>query len=94
MSKGSKIVPVRVPPLFLAAIDAAIVEANKNRKGEPYTRSSWILSACSSKLDHNSRGKKKPVRSNVQVAVDAVKSVLEVAAQAGVTVAAVKSALE
>lgn len=58
MSQGSPIVPIRIPPLQLAAIDAAIASANKSTKGEPYTRSSWILFAIQDKMEHLARGKK------------------------------------
>jgi hypothetical protein len=55
MSKGSKIVGVRVPPIFLAACEAAIARANRTTKEEPYTMSSWILAAMSRQLQHLSR---------------------------------------
>jgi len=70
MSKGSKITPVRIPPLLLAAIHEAIRSANKTRKAEPYTMSSWILTAIDEKLNHNLRSRSKVSRSRFERAID------------------------
>ena len=59
MSKGSPIVPVRVPPLFLHLLKQAVIKGNRKRRGAPYTLSSWILTACREKLDHLERSSKK-----------------------------------
>lgn len=59
MSKGSPIVPIRIPPLLLAEIDRLLKSANKNRKEAPYTRTSWILYAVTAKIDHIKRSNKK-----------------------------------
>lgn len=63
MSKGSKIIPIRLSDLYLAALDRAIVSANKRVKGEPYDRSSWIRKALTEKLDHLARRPKRKPKS-------------------------------
>lgn len=66
MSAGSPIVPIRIPPLFLAAIDRAIESANKTTKEQPYTRTSWILLCVATKLDHLARSKKSKAKKRQQ----------------------------
>jgi len=55
MSKGSKVVPVRVPPLLLSMMDKTIVRLNKRRKDAPFTRSSFLLTCVLDKFDHLER---------------------------------------
>ena len=57
MSKGSKVVPVRIPDELLAEIESAIESANYHTKGEIYTVSSWIRKQLEMKL-HNLRRSK------------------------------------
>lgn len=64
MSKGSKIIPIRMSDMYLDALDAAVRRANRTTRGEPYDRSSWIRKAITEKLDHllrSSRRKPKQV---------------------------------
>jgi hypothetical protein len=58
MSKGSPVVPVRIPAELLAVIDATVSRVNVKTRGEPYTRSSWILAAIRDRLAHMERAKK------------------------------------
>lgn len=57
MSKGSKIVPVRIPDELLDQIEAAIQSANFHTKGEIYTVSSWIRKQLEMKLHNLNRSK-------------------------------------
>jgi len=64
MSNNSPIVSIRVPPLWLAAIDAEIQRVNARRKNRsPITRTTWILEACAQRMNHLSRSKRpsKPI---------------------------------
>lgn len=59
---NSQVIPIRIPPLLLAAIDQQIKETNRKFTKNPYNRSSWILKAVSEKLSHGLRsGKSKKV---------------------------------
>jgi hypothetical protein len=59
MSKGSPIVPIRFADAeLLAQIDAAVDSSVINRKDEPWTRTSFILSAVREKLAHMERARK------------------------------------
>lgn len=58
MSKGSPIVLLRVKQEVLDQIDAAVARSVDTRHDEPYTRSSWIMSAILAKLDHPARAKR------------------------------------
>lgn len=64
MSKGSRIVPVRVPRDLEIRIAAAIASANQSTKEEPYTLSEWIRKAVVEKLDHLERSKRKKTKSS------------------------------
>ena len=64
MSKGSPIVPLRIPAELLARIDEAIKSANHNRAEAEYNRTSWILHAISEKLAKRQRSnspRKRPL---------------------------------
>jgi len=50
MSKGTRVVPVRIPPELLNAVDEQIKASNPRRQGEPWTRSQFILDAIAEKL--------------------------------------------
>jgi hypothetical protein len=69
MANGSPIVPIRIPPLFLAMIDKSIASANRTRKLEPYNRSSWILNCIQDRLEKldRSKGRKRKKRNERQV---------------------------
>ena len=55
MSKGTKIVPIRVPPELLEKIDHAVFFSTDHRKEGAWTRSSWIVQAIKDKLAHAAR---------------------------------------
>lgn len=59
MSKGSKIVPIRIPEDLLEQILVRIASANVQRSEEPYTMSSWIIKCIRDRLDHNTRSRRK-----------------------------------
>jgi len=58
MSAGSQIVPIRIPAPLLQRIEKAMEMCNLHAKGEPYTRSSWILSCVLERLDKPMRRKR------------------------------------
>lgn len=55
MSKGTKMVALRIPPEIDKALSAVIQRTNKKRKAEEYTRTAWILKAITEKLAHLGR---------------------------------------
>jgi hypothetical protein len=59
MSKGSRIVGIRVEADLEAAIETAIASANYHSRIEPHTLSSWIKAAIREKLAHIQRSKRK-----------------------------------
>jgi hypothetical protein len=61
MSKGSQIVPVRIPAELLGLVDDAVARSAHTRKNGPWTRSSFILAAIEEKLNKMARssGKKQ-----------------------------------
>lgn len=64
MSKGSPIIPVRVPAGLLEDIEVAIAARNAHASGAPWTRSDFFLIALREKLgkmERSRRGKKKSV---------------------------------
>lgn len=58
MSKGSPIVPLRIPEEVLAEIDAKVSRSLASGN-DPHTRSSWILAAIREKLAHLKRGNRR-----------------------------------
>jgi len=61
MSKGNVIVPIRIPPTELAAIDEQIKRSLGKRKAGDYNRTSWIIQAIREKLNHLARSNPKDV---------------------------------
>lgn len=59
MSKGSKIVQVRVPDDLLKRIEEHVSSLQLNARGEPPTVSSYIRKAIEEKLAHRERSRKK-----------------------------------
>lgn len=59
MSKGSKIVPVRIPDELYELMQHAIICINERRREEPYDVSSFIRMCIRHKLDHRIRSKRK-----------------------------------
>lgn len=58
MSKGNRIVAIRLSADTIEKIDEAIVSANRMRRDAPYDFSSWIRAAIAEKLAHRGRSKK------------------------------------
>lgn len=58
MSKGSPIVPIRIPAELLALVDEQIASSNTRRGDEPWTRSAFIIAAIKEKLDKMERSRK------------------------------------
>lgn len=50
MSKGSPIIPIRIPAEVLASMDLTIVQRNTYTHNEPWSRSSFIISAIKDKI--------------------------------------------
>jgi len=63
MSKGSKIVPVRIPAKLLGQIYTLIAQRNLKSKEEPWTTSAFVLCAIREKLDHSQRSRGRRRRS-------------------------------
>lgn len=63
MSKGSKIVPVRIPDRLFSAIVDAMEAANRTRFEEPYVLSTYVRKCLVDKLDHLQRSKKRARKS-------------------------------
>jgi hypothetical protein len=64
MSKGSKIVGVRIPAELLGLMDEVIARSVDTRRDGPWTRSSFILKAIEEKLAKMARSagrRKSPV---------------------------------
>lgn len=61
MSKGSRVVTLRLTPELETQVLAAIGRANNRTQDEPYGISTWIAKAIREKLDHLNRkpGRKK-----------------------------------
>jgi len=55
MSKGSQIVPVRIPAELLVLVDRVIARSVDTRRDGPLTRSSFILAAIEEKLEKMAR---------------------------------------
>jgi hypothetical protein len=61
MSKGSQIVPVRIPVELLGLVDEVVARSVHTRKDGPWTRSSFVIAAIEEKMAKmgRSNGKKK-----------------------------------
>jgi len=57
MSKGSKVVPVRIPDELYIRMIAQIDKTNERRKEEEFDVSSFIRKAIEDKLDHANRSR-------------------------------------
>lgn len=55
MSKGSPVVPVRIPAELLEQVNAAVEEINIRRIDEPLTRNGWIVRAMKDALAKRKR---------------------------------------
>lgn len=57
-SRGSPICPIRIPAALLLEMEQLIKASNERRKGEPWTRTSFILTAIREKLYKMERSRK------------------------------------
>ena len=64
MSKGSKIVPVRLPERLYRGIIEAMEAANRSRFEEPYVLSTYVRKCLLDKLAHLERSRKLKNRAN------------------------------
>jgi len=67
MSKGSKVVPLRIERGLLDEIEKSVASANYYTKGEMYTTSSWIRKCIREKLDKLRRSNERPAKVKVQI---------------------------
>jgi hypothetical protein len=65
MSKGSTFVSVRLGDRLIERIETVFAKTNKTRREEPYTRSSWIISAIMEKLKHQEAAQRQQERRRV-----------------------------
>lgn len=70
MSKGSMIVPVRIPEVLYITLLETIKSANRSRKNAEYTVSEWIRKAITEKLEHLSRSRKRKTVSPLDSSID------------------------
>lgn len=56
-SKGSRIVPIRIPDVLYTEIEDAIASANVFSFNQPYNVSEWIRGAVAEKLGHLRRAR-------------------------------------
>lgn len=65
MSKGSPVIPLRIPQTLLNEMEIVIAQRNTLTLNEPWSRSSFIVAAIREKLAHmeRSRSKKKTSKS-------------------------------
>lgn len=59
MSKGSKVIQLRIPSKMLDVMLLALNQANERRREAPYDMSSWIRACIVEKLAHLARSKKR-----------------------------------
>jgi len=59
MSKGSRIIAIRIPDEMFAEIVNAYESANEHKYCMPYGVTTWIRKACQEKLDHLRRSKNR-----------------------------------
>jgi hypothetical protein len=63
VSKGSPVVPMRIPSELLAEIERAIEGRNSRAPGEPWTRTGFIITAIREKLAKMERSRSGRKRS-------------------------------
>ena len=59
MARGSPTITIRVPEVALSALQEEIARTNKNIRVQPFTISSWVLTAIWEKLDKSQRSRKR-----------------------------------
>lgn len=59
MSKGSKVVPIRIPDELRKEIELFMMERNEYSREAPLSLSEWIRKACEEKIAHLKRGRTK-----------------------------------
>lgn len=80
MSKGSKIVPVRIPDEMLAEMESAVASQNFHTKGEPLTVSGWIRQCVERELrDRRRKRRNRMNRAFANAQVDYFKMEAEAA---------------
>ena len=62
MSKGSRIVPVRVPDELLVRLSAAVERSARTRFDGPWSVSEFVRSAIEDKLQHMERSRRSRKR--------------------------------
>lgn len=72
MSKGSKIVPVRLPAALLELVEIELLTRSTGPKGRPLTLSEWVRSAITEKLKHAKRSRKQRFTDEITAEYDAM----------------------
>jgi hypothetical protein len=57
MSKGSKIIPFRIPSELLAEMESVIAGRNSRAKGEPWGRTGFVIAAIREKISKMQRSR-------------------------------------
>jgi hypothetical protein len=70
MARGSPTITFRIPPLRLAALQAAVARRNKNPLKPPLTISEYINMAIVDKIDHDDRSRRRKVRKEMGFILD------------------------
>lgn len=72
MSKGSKIVPVRLPADLLELVEIELLTRRPSPMGHRLTLSEWIRSAIKEKLKHAKRSRHKRFNDEITAEYDAM----------------------
>lgn len=72
MSKGSKIVPVRLPAQLLELVEIELLTRSTGPKGRHLTISKWVRSAITEKLKHAERSRRKRFTDEITALYDAM----------------------
>jgi hypothetical protein len=67
MSKGSPLIALRLPGETLAMLDQLIEKNNRSKRGEPWTRSSWLRDCIIDKVFHQFRARFRTTFEKVEV---------------------------
>ena len=59
MARGSPTITIRVPDELLSALQQEIARTNQNIRVQPFTVSSWVLTAIWEKMDKSQRSRKR-----------------------------------
>jgi hypothetical protein len=58
VSKGTRIIGIRVPDALRAKIETAVTRSEQSATREPFTLTTFILAAIREKLDHMARSRR------------------------------------